>query len=133
MLSNLIKEGVFTKVPISQLNDLKKWSEHNNVITTLEVESGFTHGDLNGDNIFLTNNGLKVIDWQRPKFAPRNIDLIGLLIGHNIDPLKYCRIESVQLFWFLELNWFTLCKSRYFKQGKSYERAIIDLINLILK
>jgi thiamine kinase-like enzyme len=124
LLSNLITNDVFTQISISEIEFLNAWANQPNILECIEGTSCFTHGDPNGDNIFITPNGLKVIDWQRPRFAPQDIDLAALLNGKGFNMYKYVSIEVAQILWFLRINWFTVCKTDLFRNGKSYEKQI---------
>jgi aminoglycoside phosphotransferase (APT) family kinase protein len=67
--------------------------------------SRLTHGDLKSDQIFVTSDGYRVIDWQRPVVAPPDVDLVSVLVDSGIDPGEYVGAAVRRLFWFLRLQW----------------------------
>jgi RIO-like serine/threonine protein kinase len=53
---------------------LVKWAESDEVLRLFDAEIGLIHADLGSDNIFLTGDGYRVIDWQYPRRAPVEVD-----------------------------------------------------------
>ncbi len=100
----LIANQRFTLIDLDALDRVQAWSKIARVIDTLHG-SRFAHGDLTADQIFVTSDSYRVIDWQRPISAPPEVDLVALLISQKLDPRPYVEREIVQIYWFLFLRW----------------------------
>ncbi len=131
-LSALIQNSVFPNIPMCRVDELRDWAKGSEVVRVINEESSFIHGDPNGDNIFVLGDDLKVIDWQRPRYAPRDVDIAGLLHGKGLNPYDHVQKEVAQIFWFLRVNWLTECKARLFPQGQSYEDLISKALDMLL-
>lgn len=103
-LDQLISRRQFRAVDISSIEKIIKWSLRDNVKQAIN-SSRLTHGDLKAEQVFITDDGYKVIDWQRPVIAPPEVDLVSLLIDQKINPLLFLDPVFVQVFWFLRLHW----------------------------
>lgn len=65
------------------LNDIRtiKWSE----ITLEELNKTVIHGDMIILNSMLTDNGMKIFDWEHGQYGPSILDIGRLLGDYNID------------------------------------------------
>ena len=131
-LSELIDRGAFRITRYSMVKDLAGWANARSTLDTIRSGSGLTHGDLTGDNVFLLPDGFRVIDWQRPRLAPPEVDLALLLDGFGFDPLKHVQPNIVGISLFLHVNWCVECKARWFPQGSSYDRYVADFARKIV-
>lgn len=104
-LSKLVLDGQFKLMDFSIVERLRNWARSDNVNKIITNNPRVTHGDLKADQVFVTTDGYKVIDWQRPVVAPPELDLVALLIGQNVKPRQFVDTIMVDIFWFLRLNW----------------------------
>lgn len=101
----LISDGRFTTPFPEAERRIRKWAETAGVVAAITRAPRVVHGDLKADQVFLTADGYRVIDWQRPVVAPPEIDLVGLLVGQGVDPRRHVDPVVVSVFWFLRLHW----------------------------
>jgi hypothetical protein len=104
-LDELVRSGRFRSVDPSGIGRVRAWARSDAVRALLEGGTRLTHGDLRADQVFVTDDGDRVIDWQRPVMGPADLDLAGLLIGERIDPRPHVSATVVALHWFLLLRW----------------------------
>lgn len=104
-LKKLVSDGKFNSVQPEAVEQLKHWASSDKVLLMITKNPQVTHGDLKADQIFVTEDGYRIIDWQRPVMAPPEIDLVSLLIGQGVDPLRFVDATVVGIFWFLHLCW----------------------------
>jgi len=131
-LDMLIGTGVFRLTRSPVLKDLARWAASPDLQQGIQSDPGLLHADLSGDNIFLTPDGYRVIDWQYPRRGPAGVDWACYLDGMGLDPLAYVPRAAVQVFWFIRLNWFVECKTRLFPPGEVYDRQVAALAERIL-
>jgi hypothetical protein len=125
-LERLIVDGVFTKYERAMVQDLRRWAQEASVLRTIDEQAALCHGDLNAGNILFVGDQIMLIDWQRPRRAPRDTDLAYLLHGQRLDPYQYVGRESAQIYEFLLAHWFIECKASYFPTGSPYEAASLE-------
>jgi Phosphotransferase enzyme family len=104
-LRKLVRTGRFPSAGPEEIDAVQAWAESEPVVARIAAGTRVTHGDLRADQIFLTSNGYRVIDWQRPILGPPDVDLVMLLDQHGIDPLPYASAEVVGVRWFVILRW----------------------------
>jgi hypothetical protein len=104
-LQTLIGNKQFLLTDAAVVEQLHAWANTAAVIDAITAYTRITHGDLKADQVFVTENGYRIIDWQRPVMAPPEIDLVSLLVEQHIDPQLYVSNYIVQLYWFLRLHW----------------------------
>jgi len=131
-LQKLIEEGVFLMSSKDTVKGLADWVKSQDVLTAIQSEPTLVHCDLSGDNIFLVEDSIRVIDWQYPRRAPAEVDWACYIEGMGLDPLEYADPIMVKLLWFIRLNWFVECKTRLFPPGESYDQQVADLAQSIL-
>lgn len=83
------------------IDELRRWAKTCSIAAGARV----CHGDLKADQVFLTADGYRVIDWQRPVKGPAGLDLVSLLIDLGVDPAGHTDPATIQLHWFLRLRW----------------------------
>ncbi len=133
-LARLIEQGVFSHMDIFLVRELAEWADTSAIADIVNHESCFTHGDHNADNIFILQDGYRVIDWARPRYAPGDVDLVDLLLGRGFNPYPYVKREIVQLVCFLRIDWFTLCTATLIPGGSSFnERYVMDAVESLLR
>jgi aminoglycoside phosphotransferase (APT) family kinase protein len=81
------------------------WAGTPAVRRLLDAEPVVSHGDLSPEEVFVTDDGIRVIDWQRPVLGPPGLDLVGLLRGLGHDPRRECDAALVALDRFVLLRW----------------------------
>ena len=85
-------------------SDLAAWAASSDVLRLIETTSRLTHGDLKPDNVFVTDRGYRVIDWQRPQRAPAEVDLVSLLEG-TANLFQHASAPAIGVFYLLRLHW----------------------------
>mgnify|MGYP001229768252 CR=1 FL=1 len=103
-LDRLVAAGRFSRVDTEAVNALRAWAESSVVLATVSDEPRVVHGDLDGEQVFVTPIGYRVVDWQRPVVAPADVDLVALLTGQGIDARPYVDRATIGIFWFLRLH-----------------------------
>jgi hypothetical protein len=104
-LQHLISNKRFLLVDEGVVEQLQVWMNDAAVMDGITAQPRITHGDLKADQVFVTENGYRVIDWQRPVIAPPETDLVSLLVEQHVDPRPYVSVYIIQLHWFLRLHW----------------------------
>lgn len=62
------------------------WAASAAVIDRVVEAPRLIHGDLSVAQVFVTPDGYRVIDWQRPMIAPPEVDLVTLLVNQKVEP-----------------------------------------------
>jgi len=132
MMDNLITSGKFCLTTAATVQDLADWAQSPALLATIQTPTALNHGDLGGDNVFVTPDGYKIIDWQRPVRGPAELDQVTYLFAMGIDPLKYIQRSMNELNWFIHLRWFVEAKLHWFPLGDSYDRQVAELADLVL-
>jgi hypothetical protein len=132
MLHRLIARSELRLTTTAMLQKLADWSKSEAIGTALQAPPALNHGDLSGDNVFVTPDGYKIIDWQRPVCGPAELDQVTYLFAMGMDPLIYINRSILELNWFLHLRWFVECKLHWFPAGESYDRQVAKFAGLIL-
>lgn len=128
-LSRLLGAGKLCEVNAHALNSLQHVLWQKPILELLEQDAGLVHQDLGGENIFLCADGWRVIDWQRPVFAPRSLDWVSLLESCGMDPALFLPKEVLFLKRILDIHWFVQCAERWFPAGLStYDHQIAQCI-----
>jgi hypothetical protein len=132
MMYTLIKNGKYRLTEPAMIQELTAWSNSKAIRDAFQAPPVLNHRDLGWDNVFVTPQGYKVIDWQRPARGPAELDRVNYLDRMGVDPLKYAQRSMVELNWFIHLRWFTECKLHWFPEG-DYDPQVAELTNLILQ
>ncbi len=128
----LIDSGQFNLTSRENANRLFDWAASESILATCSGKPVFAHADLHGENIMVTPQGYKILDWQYPRWAPAGFDQIPLLQESGCDPRQYVDPTVVEIFWFVRLGWFVECKTRLFPQGSSYDQSVSELAEAVL-
>jgi len=117
-LDRLVTDRRFDTLSRAHLQSAHAWA---NAAETFEAlaESRIIHGDLKPEQVFVTGDGYRVIDWQRPVVAPPEIDLVSLLAHVGIDPVRHVDTTIVRIYWFLRLQWAVEAQHDLFPQQRS--------------
>lgn len=96
----LVADGRFAATDPADVDLAARWAERVTIGACVVA-----HGDLTADQVFVADDGYRVIDWQRPVRCPGAVDLVSLLVGRHIDPMPYVDPAAIGMFWFLRLHW----------------------------
>jgi Phosphotransferase enzyme family len=110
-LAGLIASKRFANLATDVPSRIAKWGRSAGLVDAATSHIQLTHGDLSPEEVFVTADGFRVIDWQRPVLGPADLDLVSLLRFRRIDPLRYVRPEVVQLSWLILLHWAALAQA----------------------
>jgi hypothetical protein len=133
-LARLVDTQQFTSVDRPLVHNLSRWAWSQEILSALHMSPGYVHGDLSGDNLFVLAQGFRVIDWQRPRRGPTDLDLVALLVSLGIDPLDHVDKTIVWMFYLLRIHWLTQCAVQWFPDGvKGYDKNIARLASLVGK
>ncbi len=123
-LNNLESQQVNDEV----IETIRNWAFSKVVLAVFLGEISYVHHDLSGTNIFVTAEGFKLIDWQRPIFAPKALDLAILLDSIGKDALLFVDEGIVWMMYLLRIHWFKECSLLWFPEGRQvYEDSIVKL------
>jgi len=90
--------------------------------------SKLVHHDLCAENVFLCDDGPRIIDWQRPIFGPPEIDLVLLMASLGFDPRNHVKPGIVWITDLLRIHWLTECTMCWFPAGvKTYDSTIFHI------
>jgi hypothetical protein len=84
---------------------LRTWAAQPGVLRVVDAAAGIIHGDLTPHQVFLTPDGYRVIDWQRPVRGPSDVDLVALLVHSRLDPGPHLDPAAIGIYWLLLLHW----------------------------
>jgi hypothetical protein len=111
-LRKLILDGRFGSTDLDAVERVRRWASSARVVETVTERPRVIHGDLTAEQVFVTADGYRVIDWQRPVLGPPEVDLVALLvgtiaspIGQRLEPRRHIDATVVGIFWFLRLYW----------------------------
>ena len=133
MLKGLIESEKFKLHTMAGVKALENFALSASVLAAFQRPIVLNHHDLGGDNVFLTPDGYKIIDWQRPVRGPIGLDLANYLTAMGIDPLQRVSPAILGVFQFLRLRWLVECKTHWFPPGEIYDRQVADLSEQILQ
>jgi hypothetical protein len=131
-LAELTESGIFQLTPPGAPGALAQWARSADVLRAARRAPALAHADLRPENIFVTPDGFKIIDWQFPRLAPPGFDLATLLEGLGLDPFNHVDAAVVKITWFTRLAWFVDCKLRLFPEGEDYDQSVAALAVKIL-
>ena len=128
-LHQLVKEGSFRQVTASMIDDVAAVTTAEDVQAALRSQTGYVHGDLRAENVLLTADGYRVLDWQRPLWGPVALDRLSLLSSLGVDPSGHVAVGVQRLHVLLQIGWLTQCAIRWFPPGvQHYDEQIAQLI-----
>jgi hypothetical protein len=131
-LTTLVNHDQFHVVDAEHIARLERWALAAPAFSAIRRNPGYVHGDLGGDNLFVLPDGHRVIDWQRTKLGPRELDLATLLESLGFDPLSHVDENVVWVMYLLRIKWLSQCALRWFPEGmETYDRSIARLSSLI--
>lgn len=132
-LRQILERGDYTIMSAHAVDELARWLDSERINGLFDQECGYIHGDLSGENLFVTPSGWRVIDWQFPRLGPRCVDVATLLESMGVDPTAWTSPEAVQAMLFLRVRWLVDCTLFWFPAGRAtYDRAVAQLTNRLL-
>lgn len=115
-----VAEGSFQKVDLDLVDRLGRLAESPSVRDVIRSPSGFVHADLMADNVLVTPDGYRVLDWQRPIRGPVALDSATLLISLGVDAARHVPLGAVQLHHLLNIAWYAQSARRWLPGGKPF-------------
>lgn len=129
----LIQAGTFREVTAEDIDDLQKWAFRPSVMEAFRDSVTTVHGDAAGGNIFVTETGYKMIDWQFPLRAPAEIDLVTLLESQNIESHEYVNPAVTGIFYFTRIAWAIQCQVKWIPEADCYDSWVKGYLQKIRK
>jgi Phosphotransferase enzyme family len=104
-LGKLVADRRFSSIDAVAVERVRAWATDAAVVDAVTAAPRVVHGDLTAEQVFVTPDGYRVVDWQRPIVAPPAVDLVALLVSRRIPPTRYAGRVAVGVYWFLLLHW----------------------------
>ncbi len=123
-----VEEGSFKQVDGALVDRLARLTESPDVLAAIRSPSGYVHSDLMGDNVLITGDGYRVLDWQRPIRGPVALDVATLLISLGMDAAPHVLPGVVRLHHLLHIAWYGQSARRWLPGGKPHLDGIIARI-----
>ncbi|MBI1299404.1 phosphotransferase [bacterium] len=128
-LHRLVNDGSFRQVNAQMIDDVAAVIAAEDVQAALHGETGYVHGDLRAENVLLTADGYRVLDWQRPWWGPVALDRLSLLLSLGVDPTVHVAVGVQRLHILLQIGWLAQCALHWFPPGvHHYDGQIAQLI-----
>lgn len=122
-LETFINNKKHNKYNLKDINFIEKKVLSKDIQMIFNGKIGLIHGDLNGGNIFMTDEGYKLIDWQSCKKAPLELDRASFISRQGRDPAKLLNPEIAYMLYFVNIWWLVHCQSSILK-GENYDDSI---------
>lgn len=130
----LSEAGKLRLTTVRLADELEGWALEPDTLAAIRGDPGYVHGDLSASNLFVLPSGYRLIDWQFPKIAPRDLDLAVLLESSGFDPRPHVGAGTLRVMWLLRIHWFVECAARWFPAGTPhYDSAIVSLASQIAR
>lgn len=127
-LRALVQEGSFSAVNRDWIDRFAQWAESPDLLDAIGSSTGYVHSDLKADNILVSPDGYRILDWQRPIRGPVTLDRTTLLISLNIEPTNHVPVGMVQLYHLLHFAWYTQAARKWYPAGKPwYDGFIVQI------
>jgi phosphotransferase family enzyme len=141
-LGQLVRDGRFPSTDLDAMERVRQWAASAPVVEKLTECPRVIHGDLTAEQVFVTGDGYRVIDWQRPVLALPEVDLVALLVGtvdtpadQRSDPRRHLDGTVIGIFWFLRLYWAVAAQYDLFPafRGPLFDQWAAEAISHILQ
>jgi hypothetical protein len=132
-LTALIASGKFRSTPPQTVTRLAAWAASPPVRAAFRGRCVFSHADLSGGNVFLTQAGYKIIDWQFPRRLPEGVDLAVYLDFMHLDPYQHVDPAVVNIAWFLRVGWYIHTQVDLFPSSDRYEAFVAANVHRIIE
>jgi hypothetical protein len=131
-IRHLVEQGKFNLVDATTVRGLEQWAFSESVLTAIRTNPGYVHGDLTADNLFVLQDGYRVVDWQRPMLGPTDLDLATLASSLGFNPSKFVHPDIVRVMHFLQVHWLTQCTTRWIPEATpTYDQQIVRFASSI--
>lgn len=131
-LHALVADGTFQQVNETMIATVSAAITAEDVHSALRGKSGYVHGDLRAENVLVAANGVRVLDWQRPRWGPVALDRLSLLLSLGVDPADHVAAGVQRLHVLLQIGWLAQCARRWFRPGSAhYDGQIAQFIAVL--
>lgn len=122
-------DGTFHQVDMALVDRLSRLAESRSVLAAIDSPSGYVHTDLMANNVLVTPDGYRILDWQRPIRGPIALDVATLLISLGVDATRHVPVGVVQLYHLLHIAWYTQSARRWYPEGRPYYGHLLARID----
>ena len=112
--TKLIHDGRFPSIDTDMVRRVRAWATDPQVVDRLTRDTRIVNSDLRTDQVLVTADGYRVLDWQRPVLATPDLDLVSLLLSENVDPRRFVHADADRMYWMLRLHWTALAQHDLF-------------------
>lgn len=128
-LRALVEGGTFRQVNAAMIDQVEAHIQSSAVLTAINGPTGYVHGDLWAENVFVLADGYRVVDWQRPIWGPVALDRATLLESVGIDPAQHVSLGVLRLRRLLLIGWYAQVARHWFSAGAAwYDSEIAQLV-----
>jgi hypothetical protein len=103
--STLIRQGRFPSLDAEIVDRVRAWATDPEVVDRLTRDARIVNSDLRTDQVLVTADGYRVLDWQRPVIANPDLDLVSLLLSESVNPRIFVHADADRMYWMLRLHW----------------------------
>jgi hypothetical protein len=125
-LARLVDSAAFTLTTREDVTTLREWASRRAVLDQFRIKVRTIHGDAIRGNVFVTSQGVKLIDWQRPLPAPAEIDIVSLLESMDFSPIGSVDPAIIGIFHFTRLAWTVECQITWIPGGTCCDSWVSD-------
>jgi hypothetical protein len=90
----------------------------------------YTNGDLSADNILLSDNEMRVIDWQFPRIASFDVECVNLFTSLGLDPRERLPDSVIAAALLCKIRWLAECADVWLT-GCDYQEEIESLLGAL--
>lgn len=119
-VSSLVQSGGFKKVTAIDVQQIAEVGASQPVLALFEGPMGLLHGDLHANNVMVTDEGYRIIDWQRPLRGPLLLDRYVLLDSLGVPVRETMGDAWHQMRTILLIDWYSQAATRWFRPGVPY-------------
>lgn len=132
--TKLIHAGRFPSIDTDQVARVRAWATDPQVVDRLTRETRTVNSDLRTDQVLVTPDGYRVLDWQRPLLATPDLDLVSPLLSENVDPRRFVHADADRMYWMLRLHWTALAQHDLFPgfSGPFFDQWADEAVSRIL-
>ena len=81
----------------------------------------YSNGDLSADNVLVYGHDVRVIDWQFPRVASLNVELVNLYTSVGIDPRSRLSRAEVAAGLLCKVRWLAECADEWLTNCSYYD------------
>lgn len=132
LLSDMVADGTFLEVRQSHVAQVAAALAWPGVVSTAAGPSAYGHGDLSVENLFVTADGYRLIDWQRPVVGPIGLDWVTLLESAGYAAGDHMDDSLVTISRLLRIQWLAECSKTWFPPGRAaYDQQIASSAEML--